>query len=428
MRNIEYFCLSAMCQYDEAAIKGIVQLKPEHFDSSAGNRKVFAVIKSIYQKYRRVDLHVFQSQCQSLGFNENDTNHIYHYCLDYQDEWKAAFDELKRLAGYRKVQSFAVEIEELRTKAKSLDKIASHATQFASDLITSTEKRYYSGKEIDELEEEFGEPILTGFPYYDNVLYKNGGNLKGQMKGVICREKHGKTRSECWEVAQNIRMGFKVLYITLEGRKKDITGNVKEVLKSDWQQYRENLFVVDGVNSLDELEAILIETVMVEQVDKVVVDYIQLVVPDERYSNENEKINISTERIRHLMVKYDFHCVLLSQARKQSQSATPPKDAEGNQLMPYGWRHVPKVSDAYGSAALIKAAQLILVGYRPNMYEECTKTNPLGSRRVINPVKGWDSYYSFYLRPDISRNKLEVLHRWIHFIDSDEGLKLQGEV
>ena len=31
-------------------------------------------------------------------------------------------------------------------------------------------------------------PILTGHDLLDNGIYKFGGNCKGQMKGVICRE------------------------------------------------------------------------------------------------------------------------------------------------------------------------------------------------------------------------------------------------
>lgn len=416
-----------MCQNEEAVRAGIVQLKPEYFDAVSGNRKLFSIIKVLFQKYQRVDLHIFQSQCEGLGFNESQALHIYHYCLDYDDSWEDAFEELKRLAAYKMVNAFSGKLSELNTNAAPLQTIANEATKFATSLLVSSRKSYYSGKEIDELKEEFGEPVITGHKYYDEVLYKNGGNRKGHMKGVICREKHGKTRSECWEVANNIRMGHKVLYLTLEGRKQDITGNIKQVLQDDWSEYRENLFVVDGVIELEELQAIIVEAVMVEGVDKVVIDYIQLVMPTERYSGENERINIATERIRHLMVKYDFHCSMLSQARKESQYSTPPKDADGNQLMPNGWKHVPKISDAYGSAALIKAAQIILVGYRPGMYEECIKVSELG-KKVINPVGDWDPFHSFYIRPEVSRNKLDALHQWVQFVDTDTGLNLRGKV
>lgn len=415
--NLQDYVLSKMCHSKDAAVWGLARLNTQHF--TGDGRTLYTIIKSLYKRYQSVDLHVFASQASGQRIKEQVANDIFHYSLGQTDEWQNVFEEFKEQSIKRNIRS------DLQNLISNMDlsspsKIASETTSKAVSWISDTEKRYFTGKEIDEIEDEYGEPIKTGFPAYDDYIYKHGGNLKGQMKGVICREKHGKTRSECWEVAQNIRQGYKVLYITLEGRKQDIAGNIKQVLQDDWNEYRNNFLGVDGTVDIEEIESIILEAVLVEGVDKVVIDYIQLAIA--KGSNENERINTATERLRHLMVKYNFHLTLLSQARKESTYTTLPKDSDGNALMPKGWKHVPAVNDAYGSNALIKASSIILVGFRPNLYQENIQHTGMGSR-VENPSGEFDNIHSFYMQITRTRYKPEYLHQWWRFYDGDTGLR-----
>ena len=63
-------------------------------------------------------------------------------------------------------------------------------------------------------------------------------------------------------------MGHKVLYLALEANKKEITGNVKMILREEWKDFRHNFFIVDGVVDLDELESIVIEGVLMDGIEK----------------------------------------------------------------------------------------------------------------------------------------------------------------
>lgn len=410
-----------MCQYEDATVYGITKAKIGWF--SPANRKVYSTIKVLFQKNKTVDFHVFQSQLKGFGFDGQTSNMIYHYCLDYKDNWKNNFQELKRTSTYSKISEHAQEILDLKTKQEPIETIASRAMRYATGWITDSEKKYYSGSEVDEMGDESGEPILTGHPLYDYEIYEHGGNRKGQMKGVICREKHGKTRSECWEVAQNIRQGHKVLYLTLEGTVKDIRNNVREVLRHEWDDFKDNLFIVDAVVDLDELEAITVEAVMIEGVDKVVIDYIQEVISEGQ--SENVRINNAVKRFRNLMIKHDFHCVALSQAKKESSDSKVPKYANGAPITHSGYRFVPSVYDAYGSNELVKASSIIMIGFRPNLYQELVKPSGL-SKKVISPRNTENPYTSFYMKVERSRQKYEHLHRYWHFVDSDEGLKIKN--
>jgi replicative DNA helicase len=406
-----------MCHSREAAVWGITKLNPSHFVGP--ERKLYTIVKTIYKMNGEVDLHVFVSQASGQKVKESYANEVYNYSVGNTDEWQNVFKEFKETAIKRNIRKDVQGIID-DIDYKSASEIAGLATQKATNWISDTEKRYYSGEEIDNLDEEEGEPIKTGYPLYDDQIYKHGGNLKGQMKGVICREKHGKTRSECWETAQNLRMGYNVLYITLEGRKQDISGNLKQILQDEWSTHNKQIFIVDGIVDVNEIESVILEAVLMENIDKVVIDYIQLVVADG--SSENERINNATERLRHLMVKYNFHLSVLSQSRKESVYTTIPKDADGNALAPKGWKHVPNISDAYGSMALIKAASVIMIGFRPALYEENIINSPLGSK-VTGPDGNEYSIHSFFMKVERTRYKPERLHEWFKFLDTDNGLK-----
>jgi KaiC/GvpD/RAD55 family RecA-like ATPase len=416
--KLQEYVISKMCHSKDAAVWGLTKLNPSHF--TGNGRKYYSIIKSLYKLYGGVDLHTFVSQSAAQRIQESNANEIYQYAQGQTDEWQNVFAEFKQESVKRLIRSDLQSLLDVTSNGHSVSEIASKTTSKAVNWISDAEKRYYTGEEIDNLSDEYGDPINTGYSLYDDMIYKYGGNLKGQMKGVICREKHGKTRSETWEIAQNIRQGHKVLYITMEGVKKDITGNIKQVLQSDWNTYRNNFLGVDGIVDIEEIESVILEAVLVEQVEKVVIDYIQLVIAPG--DNENTRINTATERLRHLMVKYNFHLTLLSQARKESTYTSVPKDSQGNALVPKGWKHVPDVNDAYGSMSLIKAASIIIVGFRPNLYPENIEESELGAR-VINPNGDTDSIHSVYFKITRTRYKPELLHQWWKFTDGDTGLK-----
>lgn len=378
------------------------------------------IIKALYKLYGDVDHHVFVNQASGQKIKESTANETYMYCQSHTDDWQNVFQEFKTESIKRNIKHDLNDLLTAAGNGNSISEIASKATSKATNWISDTEKRYYSGKEIDEMDDEYGNPIVTGFPIYDEQIYKYGGNLRGQMKGVLCRQKHGKTRSACWEVAQNIRMGHKVLYLTLESTRKKITGNVKQVLKDDWHKYRNNLFVVDGYRALEDLSSITLEAVMIDGVEKVVIDYAQLMMPN-NYSSENEKINICIQEFRHLMVRHNFHCVILSQARKNSQHSVVT-GADGDPMMPKGWRYLPKPEDAYGSQELVNACTMMEIGFRPSAYEENVIETPI-SKKVLNPLKQEDSFFSLYFQVALTRDNPEFLHQWWRFTDSDEGLK-----
>lgn len=419
--NLEHYSISAICNYDDAAVYAITKMKVQHFTEQ--NRKLFKIATGLYKLNKRVDLGVFESQAQGLGYSKADAQFIYHYALDFDDNWLNNFEELKKVGTYRIISENTHEIDQLRLAGESIQKISGKATKFASEWITGLEKTYYSGKEVDELTEEIGSPIKTGYPIFDDEIYKYGGNRTGQMLGVLLREKHGKTRSQCWECAQNIRMGHKVLYFALEATKKEIVGNVKQVLQHEWEEFRENFFVVDGVRELSEMEAITMEAVLVDGVQKVVIDYAQLI--QSSGDNENNRINNAVETFRYLMIKLDFNCVMLTQAKKADASKSAPKDSDGMLLAPKGYKFVPEPDDMYGSNAIIKAASLMIIGFRPNRYMDLVKHSPMG-KSVINPHDREASYNSLFMKIGLTRYKAEFLHRWYGFLDTDEGLKLQG--
>ena len=109
----------------------------------------------------------------------------------------------------------------------------------------------------------------------------------------------------------------------------------------------------------------------------------QLVEPSEKFSGENEKINIATERFRQMMIRHNFNCVVLNQSKKRIENFHT-KGRRWQELGSKGYRYVPDVYDAYGSNALVRACALIMIGFRPNQYEELVRQEIL-SPKVLNP-------------------------------------------
>ena len=418
MERIEDYVLSKMCHDKEAAVHGMSRLSASYFTGK--NQDLYTLISGLWKVSGSVDLHVLCSQFEGRGGNAGLANDVFHYSLNHSDSWVNVFSEFQETGIKRRAQADLGEIFERSRNGITSKDLASETMRKAAGWITRSEKRYHSGKEIDELPEEYGEPILTGFKIYDEEIYRNGGNRKGQVKGTLCRYKHGKTRSECWEVAQNIRMGHKVLYLTLEGIKKDVTGNVKAILMGDWEKYRENLFVHSGSRNIDDLIAIATEAILIDGVEKIVVDYLQRV--QAPGNGQNEQLHNAVEPITDLAVQHNVHVSILSQTTKINQYATVPKDADGNNTMPKGWKYVPQADEAYGSQALLNAVSILFIGFRPNRHEENIVEGPLSSR-VLSPNGSHDALHSFYMKIAMNRRKPDNLHRWWRFQDSDNGLQ-----
>lgn len=385
-------------------------------DFTGSNQKAFAVIESEYQHEGKIDPLVVSGKWVSMGIFDKSTARFIFNAYDGDVDFEPKMKELSKHGVFRKAQRDVLKINELIKSNTTPEKLTAKAMELVSKWNLGGSKKYQTAREVEEMEKNFivGQKLNQGIPLLDNKIYATAGQNKGTVKATIFREKHGKTRHASWEVAQDIRMGTKVLYITLEGQSKDIKNNVKDVLQHEWNTYKDNLFFRDATTDVDEICSSIIEWVFVNNGDKVVIDHMQRIKhPNYRKMNDNENGNECCMLLTNMAVKFDLNMHLINQARQP----------EGYSK---GYGTVPKPYDCYGSNQLIKDASLIMVGFRPNTDEDLIVQNPLG-KRVKNPDGHDAPFHSVFLKPILCRKKMPYLHQWMHFIDTDEGYKLHSQ-
>jgi hypothetical protein len=413
--SLEEYILSVCLNNKTALAKSVSHLSAER-DFSGQGQKAFGVLQSMFQLNTEIDPLVVLDKWTRLGIYDKVTAREIFACYNGDVDYEAKIQELRKEGIFRKAQKDIYLLNDMLKKDIEPDKLTSQAMDMVARWGMGVSKKYETAEEVEQQAKNqvTGKKLIQGIPLLDEVIYKYSGQHKGTVKATIFREKHGKTRHAGWEVAQDLRQGHKVLYITLEGQSSDITGNIRQVLQSDWNRFKKNLFLKDGTTDSDEIQGSIIEWMFSEKGDKVVIDYLQkMQQPNFRQISENVNSNRCCDQITKLAVKYDFHAHILAQARQSEKGIK-------------GYENAPRVYDVYGSNQLIKDASIILIGFRPKNFEELIIQSPLGSS-VKGPDGDKHPVNSVFVKPILARKKMEYLHKWIHFVDTDYGFKLTSK-
>lgn len=410
----EEYVLSACLHNKQALVKAITSLQAQRDFKDGMNARAFGVIVNRYQAGKPVDPVVVCDQWVDLGiYSQADARRVvgaWQGDADYEPK----IEELALHGGMRKAKKDIGKLFEHAGQDTTPEGLSKAAMDMAVSWSSGSGRKYQYASEVARGEQ--GQRLELGIPLLDEQVYQNAGLNKGTVKAVIFREKHGKTRFACWEAAQHLRQGRTVLYITGEGQNIDIKGNFQQILQDEFPDHHNRLLMKDSAVDISEIEATIIEAVFAEDIDVVVVDYLQLLELDvNRWVSENEKYNAICKRLRQLAVKYDFLLNLLSQSTSEEKASK-------------GYGNVPDVYDAYGSKEIIKAASLILVGFRPGLYEELLDKDIFDRKmKVMDPEERLVPRTSVFVKPVRSRHKIDCLHRWMHFVDTDSGLTLHRQ-
>ena len=410
-QELEEYILS-VCLHNKTALAKCMSNLSSHKDFTGSNQKAFAVMENYYQD-GQIDPLVISQKWISLDIFDRATARYIYSAYDNDADFEPKMRELAQHGTFRKAQNDIYQINNLIQSDITPDRLTAEAMDLVSSWNIGGSKKYQTAREVEEKErlEITGKKLRQGIPLLDDVVYCNAGQHKGTVKATIFREKHGKTRHACWEASQDIRQGHKVMYVTLESNAQRIKNNVKQVLQDEWDEFKDNLFFRDATTNVDEIVASIIEWVFVTGGDKVIVDHMQRIKhPDHRKMSMNDNGNECCMMLTDLAVKYDLNMHLINQARQ------PEKMVKG-----YG--QVPEVYDCYGSNQLIKDAEIILVGFRPNTDKNLIVDSPI-SKRVKDPNGNDAPFHSVFVKPILSRLEMPYLHQWIHFVDSKEGYKL----
>ena len=404
----------SVCLHNQTALQKCMMNLTSARDFTGQNRKAFAVMEAQFTQNGQIDPLVLSERWVNAGIYDGSTARYILNAYNGDTDFELKMEEVKEHGIFRRIHLDLEEIHRLTKSDITADLVSQKAVEMVSRWGLGTSKKYMTTAEV-EREEELGlsgAPLRQGIPLLDDKVYKLAGQRKGTIKATIFREKNGKTRHACWEVAQDLRQGHKVLYVTLEGGSSDIKDNVREVLQDEFDGLKTNLFHKQGTTDVYEIAAAITEIHFNEKVDKVVIDHMQRIShPDGRRLSENESGNRCTKILTDLAVKYDLNMHLINQAKQPDVFAK-------------GYKNTPSTYDCYGSNQLIKDASIILVGFRPNTVEDLIINSPLGAK-VMGPDGGPVPYHSVFVKPILSRKKMPYLHRWMHFVDTDMGYRIQ---
>lgn len=415
--NTEEYVLSVCLHNKQALAKAMNSLYSLRDFKDVANRKAFSVIENLYDSGEEIDPIVVCDTWIDMDIYEKHDARRIAGTWNGDAEYEPKINQLALQGGIRKAKKDIGKLFDKTNQNTTPEELAQLAFDYAVSWNSGSQKKYYTAREVHEMKDERGEKLNLGIPLFDDTVYKHAGLHKGTVKASIFRSKHGKTRSACWELAQHLRQGRTAMYFTLEGQNNDILGNVKQILKDEWREYQENFLLVDDRFDIESIRSSFIEAEFTQGVDVVFIDYLQEVMLNaDRWVGENERINEVCRQLTQVCTKYNVLMNLLSQVTTTSKSDR-------------GYSHVPNVGDAYGSKQIIKAASMIMVGFRPKNYEELLKDTPMPpfKTKVIAPDESLAPIQSVFIKPALSRKKLSCQHQWAHFVDTDDGLKLHKQ-
>ena len=412
-KALEEYILS-VCMHDKRAIvKCMTALDSARDFKDSNNAKAFGVLESFFTEDQSVDSLVVIERWVDLQIYDKATARYIFNCYNDDTDFQPKLEELKELSVFNNARQDIQDLNDMTYQDIKSEKLISTARDMVTQWTTTTNKSYKSAREIEEeiKNEVVGKKLTLGIPLIDDFYFKNAGQYKGTVRGTILREKHGKTRYACWDAAMDLLQGHKVLYCTLEGQSREIYGNFEEILEDRFDAVKDNLFIKDAEVGLEELSNTIVDSAYSEGIDKLTLDYLQLVKhPRHTYLSENENTNKCCERLTQICVKHDLLGHYLAQAKQED-----PKKSK--------WGLVPGKYDVYGSKQLIKDCSMLQVGIRPKEYEDMIIVNALGDK-----VEGPNGYpqpiNSVFLKTIASRKKNDYAHRWVHFVDSSRGFNL----
>ena len=229
----ERFILSAMAQQSEKVLCSIDEIIDVHSFTDDKNKLIFEGLTTTYNKYDKIDINLFMSSINDLGYNEVldkdkdfirtlfynkvDINIISDLAIKIKkieiakhamEEAKIAYKKLENVTGNESLEEITSILE------KAQNNIDANLTSVNSE---KPEKMF--GDAVDLLEYLEENPvdqigISTGYPIYDQII--GGGLRQGYINLIVARPKSYKSTIAV-QIGTNIACdGIPVLYLDTE--------------------------------------------------------------------------------------------------------------------------------------------------------------------------------------------------------------------
>jgi hypothetical protein len=262
-----------MCEDPDEGVMIASRLRGlQHFDRF---RDGFQLAKSMIMEQREVSMLRLREMMKIRGFNEPEINSMFEIGFNKEDT-EYVISELIRVSTLKTAYS---DLQEMQTKAVDelpIRKLSGEVISRATRWVMGAEKKIYTLGETLKEPAEVREHIKLGVPVADNEFFSEGGFRKGTITGLVCRQKHGKTRMATWVNTRMAMQGKKTLYVAIEGTRQDIAKNSEQVLSELVQDYQNKILLVEGVNDVNEILSLVSEAIIVHDVEAVAFDYFNI--------------------------------------------------------------------------------------------------------------------------------------------------------
>ena len=332
------------------------------------NKKIYQVFKKMFNEENIIDIATLSSKVNCLNlFNRNYT--VLSYQLDSQ------IKELKELAGKRMLQSMAYKTVLMIKENQSLStiknylqdqsvKVNSPDSEITDKVIGDAFDCYTAGERIS---------LKTGFEKFDNAT---GGLLNGTYSVVAAAQGIGKSTyliNIITNICKNnkkillvsLEMNFLAIYIKILSCLSGIlTSKIMfhpgELKVEEWQKINDarNKILNFKISRLGEKEVsvsdIRSRLKKEQDIDIVMIDYLQLLKPDVKSTNMYEIISDISRSLKVLASEFNIPFLVVSSINRNWSSRVD---------------FIPRISDLRGSGTIEFDSDMVILLYRKSAFK-----------------------------------------------------------
>lgn len=295
-----------------------------------------------------------------------DLYEIAHYCIDWENHLSIQKNRYakRKLTEYLKSQLNKIAVyssqkindimQEIHLKTEDMIKLCnSRKLVKASDLKIN----------FQQIEKN---RINTGWYDLDKLI---GGIGRGNLVVIGARSSMGKTAFACNMTLQIIAANKKVLFLTLEMTNEQIflrmmscNSRSKNIFENEHQFENElkkisvlPLIMDEESSTINEILLTITEAYYQENIDVVIIDYLQLIYLQDTQRKENRNIDIGyiTAKLKRIAIKYNVAIVCLAQLNRLVEGRNDKR---------------PMLSDLRDSGNIEQDADVVMLLYRDDYY------------------------------------------------------------
>lgn len=348
MQELEYKIIgTALLVEQEERDRIFREVQPEYFSDKVLG-VIFEKLLTVYRRYPEAD-----GTALFIGLNGEEKRDVLlmmdkmispSIAAEQLDDTLSAFRDryIRRL-----LKNGAAELAAGEPTAADVRRLADAAENFGKGGTDNAAK--YLAEYRDPVE-----AIGTGFVPLDKLL--NGGLMKGTLATIGARPSTGKTTFAINIATHDpalrvlfisIEMSARMIYDRIIADKADIPYRDSGLHRADFEIVRDvierygNLTIVDDTTDIEDIEALLFRTCP----DMVVIDYIQIVTSRCRFTDNRQRIDYISQRLKAAAKKTGSCVISLSQITR-------------------GGKDRPTMSDLKESGGLEQDSDYIILLYR----------------------------------------------------------------